>query len=124
MNKNSRTLAYNYGLIQYLKSTHREVTRELLEYNTKLLEKNSAGSLPLSVTLKMRGISGFKVGNYITISNSMLPSRYRDKIAFRIDSIGHTVNEVEWETEISGYAFCYTKPSLQGRISPYKEPTI
>ena len=96
----------------------------LLDYNSKLVDSSPAGNLPLKITLTMKGIMGFKVGNYITIQDSMLPERYRGNLAFRIETIGHNVDETEWTTEISGNAFTMSKPALLGALKEYKEPTV
>jgi len=124
VNKNSKFISYNAKEIRSLVQNHRELMSSLLDYNSKLVDSSPAGNLPLKISLTMKGIMGFKVGNYITIQDSMLPERYRGNLAFRIETIGHNVDETEWTTEISGNAFTMSKPALLGALKEYKEPTV
>lgn len=124
VNKNSKFISFNRDEIKGYMQPHRELMSKLLAYNSKLLEVVPSGNLPLKVTLTMKGMMGFKIGNYITIQDRMLPERYRGNLAFRIDSIGHKVDEKEWTTELSGTAFSTKAPIFLGKVSEYKEPSV
>lgn len=124
VNKNTKFLSYSSSDINNLKNSHRELMASLLDYNTKRGGASPAGNLPLKINLTLKGIMGFKVGNYITIQDRMLPERYRGNLAFRIETIGHAVDEKEWTTEIGGNAFGLKKPGLVSEMKEYKEPSV
>ena len=60
------------------------------------------GMLPIDLSITMDGISGLKVGEAFTISPSVLPERYLDKVAFVITQIEHSIDaDNRWETDLT-----------------------
>ena len=74
----------------------------LINYSTA----NGSGSnltqsqiqIPVSLTLKLDGISGLQVGNIFTID--YLPKLYRDNVYFMITKVNHKVTTAGWDTDL------------------------
>ena len=85
---------------------HREYTNVLYEYIQMRARgqggrKPYSGLLPIELTLELRGITGFKVGEAFSISPEVLPERYRDKIGFVVTGIDHQIGTDNfWTTGI------------------------
>ena len=54
--------------------------------------------IPVSLTLKVDGISGLQVGNIFTID--YLPKLYRDNVYFMITKVNHKVTTAGWDTDL------------------------
>lgn len=60
------------------------------------------GLLPIDLNLTMDGIAGLKVGESFTISPSVLPKRYENKIAFVITQVQHKIgSDNRWLTDLN-----------------------
>lgn len=60
------------------------------------------GFIPLSLDIKMQGISGIKIYQKYTITEDLLPPNYRNKIEFLTKGVSHTINSSGWYTSIDG----------------------
>jgi len=62
--------------------------------------------IPLDLSIGLDGISGIYMGNAITISSvsegGVLPDRYKNKVAFQVTDVTHTLQNFNWETSING----------------------
>ncbi len=60
------------------------------------------GIVPLSLEVKMDGISGVTIGEIFRINANVLPSEYRDKdVGFIVTGIGQELNRSEWTTTLT-----------------------
>lgn len=60
------------------------------------------GFIPLSLDIKMLGISGIKIYQKYTITEELLPPNYRDKIEFITKGLSHNIDSGGWTTTIDG----------------------
>ena len=58
--------------------------------------------MPLSLTIRLDGITGIRPYNAFKIPDNRLPLRYRGKIAFIVYSINHVFENNKWFTELVG----------------------
>ena len=59
------------------------------------------GFIPVSINLKLDGISGIKIYNGLTIDTTYLPSNYPRTMDFIITAVNHTIQNNDWTTQIS-----------------------
>jgi len=88
----------------YIKEKRNERLNRLksLEENTKTV--NTTGFLPLNLSLKLNGLSGFKIYQKFNVNQRILPKNYNRNLEFIIRGITNTVNENGWSTEIETFA--------------------
>ena len=60
------------------------------------------GFIPLSLDIKMQGISGIKIYQKYTITEDLLPPNYRNRIEFLTKGVSHTIDDNGWYTSIDG----------------------
>jgi len=90
--------------------THKEFcVFKVAEEKTKQAEA-LPGLIPLELSLEMKGISGFKVGQGIQIDGSILPNKYKDEngdpvVGFIITGIEHKFQNNLWVTSITSQMF-------------------
>jgi hypothetical protein len=93
----------------YIESDSKE---SIKSHNTS--EANSAirkskekipGLVPLELTVTLKGISGFKVGQGFLIDETILPEKYRGKVGFIITGVAHTFENNTWQTELNSQTF-------------------
>ena len=58
--------------------------------------------IPISLSLTLDGLSGMKIFQKYTITDSFLPQSYRDNIEFIIKGINHTIDGNGWITNLEG----------------------
>ena len=58
--------------------------------------------IPISLSLTLDGLSGMKIFQKYTITDSFLPQSYRDNIEFIIKGLNHTIDTNGWITNIEG----------------------
>ena len=58
--------------------------------------------MPLSLTIRLDGITGIRPYNAFKIPDNRLPIRYRGKIAFIVYSINHVFENNKWFTDLVG----------------------
>ena len=58
--------------------------------------------IPISLSLTLDGLSGMKIFQKYTITDSFLPQSYRDNIEFIIKGINHTIDSNGWVTNLEG----------------------
>jgi len=64
--------------------------------------KNATTLMPLSLTIRLDGLSGIRPYSAFKIPNNRLPERYRNRIAFIVYSINHIFENNKWFTELVG----------------------
>ena len=85
---------------------HRKYTNALYEYiqlrtRGEGRKKPFSGLLPIELSIELRGITGFLIGEAFTISPEVLPERYRNKIGFTVTGIDHKIGaDNQWSTAI------------------------
>lgn len=92
--------------------TYKSSFRPYLNYQVGELSKPQGGNtkstiaplgfIPLSLNIKMQGISGIKIYQKYTITEDLLPPNYRDRIEFLTKGVSHTINGSGWYTTIDG----------------------
>lgn len=97
---NKGSLDYNKGEIQGAAPSHKAMTVKLLEFNTRKKKISPAGLIPLELTLTIQGLGGLKIGQAFTISEELLPTRYRNNVAFLITGLDHSIRNNRWTTDI------------------------
>ena len=112
---NRTTLSYNNSEIQGAKSSFKNLMVKLLEFNSKRKKASPAGLIPLELNLTIHGLGGIKIGQAFTVSEELLPSRYRGNVGFLITGIDHKINNNRWTTGIKAQMII---------ISKYKEDNI
>lgn len=112
---NTGTLNYNNSELQGAKSSFKNLMVKLLEFNTKRKKASPAGLIPLELNLTIHGLGGVKIGQAFTVSEELLPSRYRGNVGFLITGIDHKISNNRWNTNIKAQMIL---------ISKYKEDNI
>jgi hypothetical protein len=85
---------------------HRKYTNALYEYiqlrtRGEGRKKPFSGLLPIELSVELRGITGFLIGEAFTISPEVLPERYRNKIGFNVTGVDHKIGaDNQWSTAI------------------------
>jgi len=64
--------------------------------------KNATKVMPITLTIKLDGLSGIRPYSAFKIPNNRLPKRYRNRIAFIVYSINHIFENNRWITELVG----------------------
>lgn len=112
---NRNILSYNNSEIQGAKSSFKNLMVKLLEFNSKRKKASPAGLIPLELNITVLGLGGIKIGQAFTVSEELLPSRYRGNVGFLITGIDHKISNNRWTTEIKAQMII---------ISKYKEDNI
>lgn len=112
---NTGTLNYNNSELQGAKSSFKNLMVKLLEFNTKRKKASPAGLIPLELNLTIHGLGGVKIGQAFTVSEELLPLRYRGNVGFLITGIDHKISSNKWNTNIKAQMIL---------ISKYKEDNI
>lgn len=69
-------------------------------YKTREDGQPIKGVIPVELSLKMLGVTGFKIGTAFTISRGLLPSKY-DKYAYIITGVDHEIGtDNKWYTNV------------------------
>lgn len=97
---NRDNLDYSKGEIQGASASFRALMVKLLEFNTKKRKTSPAGLIPLELNLTIQGLGGLKIGQAFTISEELLPSRYKGNVAFLITGLDHSITGNKWTTGI------------------------
>ena len=60
------------------------------------------GIIPISLEVKMDGISGITIGEIFRVNANVLPSEYKDKdVGFIVTGIGQELNRADWTTTLT-----------------------
>ena len=54
---------------------------------------------PINLELTTDGIAGIIWGN--TIHTAFIPKIYKDNVVFQVTTVGHEINNSDWETTVS-----------------------
>jgi len=82
--------------------------KEYFKIRTSKLEKEQQSRaiapiiIPISLNLKIDGLSGMKIFQKYTITEDFLPDNYQDSIEFIIKGLSHSISEGGWTTTIEG----------------------
>ena len=90
---------------EYWSELHNEASGELNRSYQFYAAKNNKSSgipIPIRMNLKLKGISGFKIGSTFTVNTDIIPSKYK-KFAFYVMGVDHTIDSGGWSTNISAY---------------------
>lgn len=87
---------------------HRRLMQIFLQGEVEKNKTNPSGIIPLELTLTLKGIGGFKIGQAFTIPLEILPERYKEKVndiekskvGFIITGLDHRVEDNMWFTEL------------------------
>ena len=60
---------------------------------------NSIGFIPVSLNLKIMGLSGVKIYNALNISQRFLPSNYPKALTFITSKVNHEISNNDWTTD-------------------------
>ena len=112
----SNSLHYNSGEIRGTEGSFRHLMVKLLEFNTKKQKSSPAGLIPLELNLTVQGLGGLKIGQAFTISEELLPSRYRNNVAFLITGLDHSIRSNKWTTSIKAQMIIISKYDKEAEI--------
>ena len=87
---------------------HAKVMSRALQSYTVQNKTNAPGIIPLELSLTLKGIAGFRIGQAFTIPHEILPARYsetvgdtnKSKMAFIITGVDHRIEDNRWNTYI------------------------
>ena len=76
--------------------------KQLLKLGKGQIDKYSDVSilLPINFSFTIHGISGIKRGDKFSVTG--IPKKYEDNGFFQVISVKHTIQGMEWTTEITG----------------------
>ena len=72
---------------------------------------NTIGFIPLDLQITCDGISGVKIYNGINIDQQYLPPAYPKSLSFLISSLGHTISDNSWSTEMGTVSVPVIEPT-------------
>ena len=99
-----------------VRPVYEKVMQDLYKVQTKKEKESAAGLIPIDVSFKMTGISGFKIGQAFTIEEGTLPSKYNDKVGFIIKSLSHVIgSDNKWKTDVNGIMTILSEAKIVGR---------
>jgi hypothetical protein len=81
------------------KEIQRLFSKKLAE-ETKLPSPGTESFIPISLNLKMHGLSGIKIYQSFDVQTNFLPLNYRDKLKFLITKINHSIQNNSWVTDL------------------------
>jgi len=109
-------LNYNAEDASAMRPVYEKVMQDLYKAQTKKESQSAAGLIPIDVSFKMSGISGFKIGQAFTIEEGVLPAKYNDKVGFIVKSLSHVVgSDNKWTTDVNGIMTILTEPKIVGK---------
>lgn len=118
---------YSESLFESTVIPHRKYTKALYEY-LQLRQRDEgrkipySGLIPIELTLELRGITGFKVGEAFKINPEILPERYRDKIGFVVTGIDHKIGTDNfWTTGIKTNMYMLPSDEVESLGSDFNE---
>ena len=118
---------YADDLFSSARIPHRKYTKALYEY-LRLRERGEgkrkpyAGLLPIELSLELRGITGFKIGEAFKISPEVLPDRYKEKVGFTITGIDHRVgSDHTWSTSLNTNMYMLPSDEVESLGSDFNE---
>ena len=104
---------YNAEEASAIRPVYEKVMQDLYKVQTKKLRESAAGLIPIDVSFKMTGISGFKIGQAFTIEEGTLPKKYNDKVGFIIKSISHVIgSDNQWYTDVNAIMTILSEPII------------
>lgn len=107
---------YNRKEVIGVKQIHQKLMSLLAEYYTNGAGKadagvNASGLIPLTLSFTMKGISGIKIGQAFTISDELLPDRYKGRIAFMISHLSNSIVNNKWITQVDALMMSLDVPA-------------
>jgi murein DD-endopeptidase MepM/ murein hydrolase activator NlpD len=107
---------YNAEEASAIRPVYEKVMQDLYKVQTKKEKESAAGLIPVDVSFKMTGISGFKIGQAFTIEEGTLPKKYNDKVGFIIKSLSHVIgSDNKWKTDVNGIMTILSEAKIVGR---------
>ena len=107
---------YNAEEASAIRPVYEKVMQDLYKVQTKKEKESAAGLIPIDVSFKMPGISGFKIGQAFTIEEGTLPTKYNDKVGFIIKSLSHVIgSDNKWKTDVNGIMTILSEAKIVGR---------
>lgn len=100
---------YSNSELQAARPSFKKLMVKLLEFHTKKTKKNPAGLIPLELNLTIQGLGGIKIGQAFTVSEELLPQRYRGEVGFLITGLDHKIQSGRWKTEIKAQMIIISK---------------
>jgi hypothetical protein len=94
---------YDASLYSSMKSTHRLITQHEFKKDISTGKKDKLakpGIIPFEVSMTLDGIGGLKIGQTFQIDDPIFPTKYKDRIAFILTGIEHTIQNNRWTTSI------------------------
>ena len=122
---------YSYATVKTNDSTnfasiytsHREAMQFCLEMSQlKSRQQNKPEStnilLPIEMSLTMQGIAGLKIGEAFTITEEILPQRYRGRVGFVITGVSHKIgSDNKWYVDLKTNMFMLPVTGITPDIS-------
>lgn len=99
--RNRNAIPYTEDDYINLQSTHATLMREFLLMYTQQNKTNLPGIIPIELSLKLKGISGLKIGQGFNITQDILPERYRGNVGFILTEVAHSISDNKWNTELT-----------------------
>ena len=107
---------YNANEASAIRPVYEKIMQDLYKVQTKKESQSAAGLIPIDVSFKMTGISGFKIGQAFTIEEGTLPKKYNDKVGFIIKSLAHVIgSDNKWKTDVNGIMTILSEAEIVGR---------
>lgn len=100
--------------IPTLSSLNTDYAQFLVGFGTRTLKAIPPPFIiPFNLKLSMEGISGIKLFQAFTLSDTVLPYAYKGRVRFLIKNIRNTVTENQWVTELETMTVPYGKENAK-----------
>lgn len=127
--KDSKYLKFDDAFISKGRTVYKSYLSDLNDRAYKKKEKEAKkikdlysstqnGFIPIKLGITLRGISGIKIYNKLSIDQSFLPDNYPDSIHFIITNVDHRVENNQWVTVLDTMSVPKTDPKEIYKLEP------
>ena len=106
---------------EYLRVINQKAYEKSLKEAQKpkdVYSSNQIGFIPISLGITLKGISGIKIYNKLSINQKFLPKNYPESLHFIITKVNHQISNNEWETQLDTISI----PVTDNKISKLEAP--
>ena len=120
--RDNSNFAYYYALNGDFITQGKQLFKQYAKVlNNKVYEKtgnpsNSAGFIPVGLSIDTDGLSGVKIYNSVSVRQEFLPPAYPGALKFVISKVNHDISENDWKTSLETISTANTKETSYGSI--------
>jgi len=86
--------------LRNINDTAYEKSKEKAKTTKEIFASNQIGFIPINLRVTLKGISGIKIYNKLSINQKFLPKNYPEALHFVITKVNHQITNNVWETQL------------------------